>query len=84
MLAAAILSWSHGYPSLYIISPIRFSIAGSWYGLVRDPVDMGSGGGGAEGGAGGAYLYLKVYETLTLEGHIKVDGQTGQGKLFLK
>ena len=41
---------------------------------------MGSGGGGSEGGAGGAYLYLKVYETLTLEGHIKVDGQAGQGE----
>jgi len=43
-------------------------IAGPWYGLTRDPVDMGSGGGGAEGGAGGAFLYLRVYETLTLEG----------------
>ena len=29
---------------------------------------MGSGGGGADGGAGGAFLYLRVYETLTLEG----------------
>ena len=43
-------------------------IAGEWYGLTRDPVDMGSGGGGADGGAGGAFLYLRVYETLTLEG----------------
>ena len=41
---------------------------GEWYGLVRDPVDMGSGGGGSEGGAGGAFLYLRVYETLSLEG----------------
>ena len=57
-------------------------IAGSWYGLTREPVDMGSGGGGSEGGAGGAYLYLKVYETLTLEGHIKVDGQAGQGMMI--
>ena len=60
-----------------------FSIAGPWHGLVRDPVNMGSGGGGAEGGAGGAYLQLRVFDTLQLEGHIKVDGQVGLGKSYL-
>ena len=56
-------------------------IAGSWYGLTRDPVDMGSGGGGDEGGAGGAFLYLRVYETLTLEGPSSTIENTGS---FLK
>lgn len=55
---------------------------GSWYGLTRDVVDMGSGGGnstGGVGGAGGAYLHLGIFGALTLEGTIRLNGAAGTG-----
>ena len=45
------------------------SVGGLAYGLVRDPQDMGSGGGDSmKGGSGGGFLHLKVHYTLNVEG----------------
>lgn len=51
-------------------SPDASQEGGAWYGLTREPVDMGSGGGNGTGtgGAGGSFLKLQVARTLDLEG----------------
>jgi hypothetical protein len=52
------------------------------YGLISQPVTMGSGGGdyfGSVGGSGGGAIRLNVAGTLTLRGSISANGTAGQG-----
>jgi len=52
---------------------------GGSYGSTTEPVDLGSGGGGAigQGGAGGGAMRLTVGGTLSLEGSITANGLPG-------
>ncbi|MEM1312454.1 MAG: DUF2341 domain-containing protein [Patescibacteria group bacterium] len=48
------------------------------YGVLTEPVDLGSGGGGSsdsEGGAGGGAIKLIINNTLTIEGYITAYGE---------
>jgi len=55
---------------------------GSSYGSLKEPTDLGSGGGGftvAPGGAGGGAIKIEVQNTLTLNGIISANGGDGSG-----
>ncbi|MFC2062238.1 DUF11 domain-containing protein, partial [Elusimicrobiota bacterium] len=57
--------------------------AGEVYGSIREPSEMGSGGGRGNGsnnrgGDGGGYIKLIVSNTLTVEGTVRADGELGQ------
>ncbi len=60
--------------------------AGAAYGQAAAPTELGSGGGQnsdfsppGHGGAGGGAIRLIVLDTLTLEGEISADGESGAG-----
>ena len=56
-------------------SPWDGCSGGGTYGLVWDPCDMGSGGGGSpDCGAGGGKIHLRVLGTLAVEGEITANG----------
>jgi hypothetical protein len=71
---------SHGGPG----GTASAAPAGLVYGAVREPVDLGSGGGrgGSDsypGGSGGGRVTIEAAEALVVQGAIRADGQVGAG-----
>ena len=53
------------------------AIGGGVYGSVTEPHELGSGGGGTSGGAGGGVLHITVTGILELNGDVTADGSAG-------
>jgi len=55
---------------------------GSSYGFLELPIDLGSGGGNENGGAGGGEIVIDVVEKINLAGQISANGQDGEGRSY--
>lgn len=53
---------------------------GGTYGSFTQPVDLGSGAGGSDGGSGGGVIHLIVGGTLTVNGVLSSDGNTAPNR----